>query len=86
MTSPNHKETFSIDESSWNNFCEQKPYGGEYCLTSTKDGLIEGYYDPDEDVFRGHYFGKEREWLPTSWISYDDLTEKTEGLSFDDLG
>ena len=62
------------NENHWKDFSQEKPNDGEYCLTSTKNGFIEGHYDEDEDIFRGYYFGNDVQWTTTSWLSYDDLT------------
>lgn len=72
-----HEDILSLDETYWKTFSDTKPYGGEYCLTATKDGFIAGCYDDTEDLFRGYYFGRDMTWMPTSWISYDELMEKT---------
>ena len=56
----------------WRKFNEEKPEGGQACLTKMKHGIIEGTYNIVEDCFEGYYWN-DLMWSAYYWVPIEEV-------------
>lgn len=56
----------------WRNINEEKPEDGQDCITKMKHGVIQGWWDEEEKVFRRYYWN-ELEWYGSHWAPAEEV-------------
>ncbi len=56
----------------WILMSDKKPEDEQNCLTKMKHGIIEGYYNAEENIFHGYYWTT-LEWHATEWLPIEQV-------------
>lgn len=56
----------------WRKMSDERPNDEQKCLTQMKHGIIQGYYDAQNDTFCGYYW-QDMEWRAGLWVPIEEV-------------